>query len=104
MEFVSLKDMKKFTLISTLILISFNSFAQWSEAPSDEILIRGGWLFDGVTNSRRENNGILIQEGKIIEVDTKLKNKLHPSLITIELTDGETILPGMIDLLSLIHI
>ena len=98
MEFVSLKDMKKFTLISTLILISFNSFAQWSEAPSDEILIRGGWLFDGVTNSRRENNGILIQEGKIIEVDTKLKNKLHPSLITIELTDGETILPGMIDL------
>ena len=98
MEFVSLKDMKKFTLISTLILISFNSFAQWSEAPSDEILIQGGWLFDGVTNSRRENNGILIQEGKIIEVDTKLKNKLHPSLITIELTDGETILPGMIDL------
>jgi len=90
--------MKKLILISTLILISFNSFAQWSEAPSDEILIRGGWLFDGVTNSRRENNGILIQEGKIVEVDTKLKNKLHPSLITIELTDGETILPGMIDL------
>jgi hypothetical protein len=79
--------MKKIHLIQAfLILISFNSFAQWSEAPSDEILIRGGWLFDGVTNSPRENKGILIREGKIVEVDANIQHKLHPSVITIDLT------------------
>ena len=90
--------MKQLIFISLLLLISFNSFAQWSEAPTNEIVIRGGWLFDGVSNSRRENKGILIQEGKIIDVDTSKKNKTLPSVETIELSDDETILPGMIDL------
>ena len=91
--------MKKISLIVLFVLLlSFNSNAQWSEAPSEEILIRGGWLFDGVTDSRRVNKGIMIREGKIIEVDRSIEKKLHPSVITIDLKDDETILPGMIDL------
>jgi imidazolonepropionase-like amidohydrolase len=90
--------MKKIILISALLLASLSSHAQWSETYPDEILIRGGWLFDGVTDSRRENTGILIRDGKIIEVDVNIQNQTLLSTKRIELSDNETILPGMIDL------
>ena len=91
--------MNKLHLISALLLLfSPNSFAQWSEAPSDEIVIRGGWLFDGISNTRRQNKGIVIRDGKIIEIDENLQRILLSSTNVIDLTDAETILPGMIDL------
>ena len=91
--------MNKLCLISALLfLFSSNSFAQWSEAPSDEIVIRGGWLFDGISNTRRQNKGIVIRDGKIVEIDKNLQGILLSSTNVIDLTDAETILPGMIDL------
>ena len=91
--------MNKLRLISALLfLFSSNSFAQWSEAPSDEIVIRGGWLFDGISNTRRQNKGIVIRDGKIVEIDKNLQGILLSSTNVIDLTDAETILPGMIDL------
>ena len=90
--------MKKCILLASLILINTISFAQWSEPSSDQIFIRGGWLFDGVSNSIRKNEGILIKQGKIIHIDRSLENKADPSIKLIELSDDETILPGMIDL------
>ena len=91
--------MNKLSLISALLLLfSSNLFAQWSEASSDEILIRGGWLFDGISNTRRQNKGIVIRDGKIIEIDKNLQGILLSSTNVIDLTDAETILPGMIDL------
>ena len=91
--------MNKLRLISALLLLfSPNSFAQWSEAPSDEIVIRGGWLFDGISNTRRQNKGIVIRDGKIVEIDKNLQGILLSSTNVIDLTDAETILPGMIDL------
>ena len=61
-------------------------------------MIRGGWLFDGISNTRRQNTGIVIREGKIIEVDADLHGKVLTATSVIDLTDSETILPGMIDL------
>ena len=90
--------MKKCILLASLILINTISFAQWSEPSSDQIFIRGGWLFDGVSNSIRKNEGILIKQGKIIHIGRSLENKADPSIKLIELSDDETILPGMIDL------
>ena len=91
--------MNKLRLISALLLLfSPNSFTQWSEVPSDEIVIRGGWLFDGISNTRRQNKGIVIRDGKIIEIDKNLQGILLSSTNVIDLTDAETILPGMIDL------
>jgi imidazolonepropionase-like amidohydrolase len=91
--------MNKLSLISALLLLfSSNLFAQWSEASSDEILIRGGWLFDGISNTRRQNKGIVIHDGKIVEIDKNLQGILLSSTNVINLTDAETILPGMIDL------
>jgi len=91
--------MNKLRLISALLfLFSSNSFAQWSEAPSDEIFISGGWLFDGISNTRRQNKGIVIRDGKIVAIDKNLQGILLSSTNVIDLTDAETILPGMIDL------
>ena len=90
--------MKKLFLVTILILSSSNSFSQWSDEPSDQILIRGGWLFDGVSDSRRKNKGILIEKGKIIYVDRSLEKDIASTIKIIELSDSETILPGMIDL------
>ena len=91
--------MNKLLLIpALLVLFSSNSFAQWSEAPSGEIMIRGGWLFDGISNTRRQNKGIVIRDGKIIEIDKDLQGILLSATNIIDLTDADTILPGMIDL------
>ena len=40
-------------LMAVLILLlgSPTLYAQWSNPPSDEIVIRGGWLFDGISNN-----------------------------------------------------
>ena len=81
-----------------LLLVSSTTFAQWSDSPSDEIMIRGGWLFDGISNTRRQNTGIVIRGGKIVEVDADLQEKDLTATNVVDLTDSETVLPGMIDL------
>ena len=81
-----------------LLLVSTTVYSQWSEPPQEEIIIRGGWLFDGISNTRRQNTGIVIRQGKIVEVDANLEDKLLTTTNVIDLTDLETILPGMIDL------
>ena len=86
------------TAILILLLGSPTLYAQWSNPPSDEIVIRGGWLFDGINNTRRQNKGIVIREGKIVEIDAKLKGKALKATNVVDLSDSETILPGMIDL------
>ena len=88
--------LNKATLI--LLLLSFTSYAQWSEPPSEEIVIRGGWLFDGISDTRRLNKGIVIREGKIIEIDANIQGGNLSGTNVIDLTESETILPGMIDL------
>ena len=87
---------KAVTLI--LLLVSSTTYAQWSDSPSDEIMIRGGWLFDGISNTRRQNTGIVIRGGKIVEVDADLQEKDLTATNVVDLTDSETVLPGMIDL------
>jgi imidazolonepropionase-like amidohydrolase len=81
-----------------LLLVSATAYSQWSEPPQEEIIIRGGWLFDGISNTRRQNTGIVIRKGKIVEVDVDMEDKLLTTTSVIDLTDSETILPGMIDL------
>ena len=81
-----------------LLLLSFTSFAQWSQPSSEEIVIRGGWLFDGINNTRRQNKGIVIRDGEIVEIDANIQEETLSGIKVIDLTDSETILPGMIDL------
>ena len=87
---------KMVTLV--LFLMPAVTYPQWSDPPLNEIIIRGGWLFDGVSNSLRKNTGIVIREGKIVEIDADLQEKIFSATSVIDLTNSETILPGMIDL------
>ena len=72
--------------------------AQWSEPSSDQIIIRGGWLFDSVSDTRRRNTGIVIRDGIFVEIDVELEERVLTGANVIDLTDSETIIPGMIDL------
>jgi len=81
-----------------LLLASATVSAQWSERSSDQIIIRGGWLFDGVSDVRRRNTGIVIRDGMLIEVDADLDGSELAAANVIDLEESATILPGMIDL------
>ncbi|MGI9286185.1 MAG: amidohydrolase family protein [Pseudomonadales bacterium] len=72
--------------------------AQENKAKSESLFIRGGWLFDGISDTRRRNSGILIRDGKIAGVDVPAKQQDSTHATAIELTDSETILPGLFDL------
>lgn len=58
------------------LTVAATALAQWSEPASDEIFVRGGWLFDGVSDARRQNTGIVIRDGKFAEVDADLQEQV----------------------------
>ncbi len=92
----------KFQLViliaSALMLPGAVSRAQWSKPSPEPVVVRGGWLFDGVSDSRIRNTGIVIRDGKFSEVGADLKGRDFPKAKIIELDDDATILPGMFDL------
>ncbi len=81
-----------------LLLAPAAVYAQWSEPSSDQIIVRGGWLFDGISDTRRQNTGIVIRAGIFAEIDADLEESVLTAANVIDLTDSETIIPGMIDL------
>ncbi|MGI9200744.1 MAG: hypothetical protein ACR2QL_06780, partial [Woeseiaceae bacterium] len=62
-------------IILFLILPSAAS-GQWAGPQQGEILILGGYLFDGISEERRRNTGIVIQNGRIIDVDAELEERV----------------------------
>ena len=88
------------TIMTAVLALSVaaSASAQWSEPAADEIIVRGGWLFDGVSDTRRQNTGIVIRDGKFAEVDADLQEQVLAAAKVIDLTEDDTILPGMIDL------
>jgi imidazolonepropionase-like amidohydrolase len=70
--------------------------AEGDGAGAGQLVIRGGWLFDGISDTRRRNSGIVIREGKIVGVD--VEQELLAGATVIDLADTETVLPGLIDL------
>ncbi len=88
----------RLTTCLVLPILFSTANAQWSEPSADELVIRGGWLFDGIGDSRRKNSGIVIRGGKFLEVDADLQDAVLSAATVIDLSDSDTILPGMIDL------
>ena len=62
------------------------------------LMIRGGWLFDSISDERRPNSGIFIQDGSIKAIDVSDTYPTAADTTIIELSDQQTILSGMIDL------
>jgi len=89
------------TLLSKLVLallVPQLVMAQWSERQEASLVIRGGWLFDSVSDERRPNTGIVIRDGKIVAVDADVGQQVLSTANVIDLVDTDTVLPGMIDL------
>lgn len=74
------------------------ALGQWSEAQGGQLVIRGGWVFDGLADDRRPNTGIVIQDGTIVGVDADVQQQIFSTANVIDLAESDTILPGMIDL------
>ncbi len=80
------------------LLLPQMALAQWTDGQGGQLVLHGGWLFDSVSDERRRNTGIVIQDGKIVQVDADLKPQVLSAADVVELADTDTILPGMIDL------
>jgi imidazolonepropionase-like amidohydrolase len=91
----------RFALHASIILIFLApemALAQWLEPEEGEFIIRGGWLFDSIGDTRRRNSGIIIRNGEIAEVDADVRGQRVSAANVMDLQDSDTILPGMIDL------
>lgn len=85
-----------YMITAIAVLIPELVLAQWAEPEDGQLLIKGGWLFDGISDTRRRNTGVLIQNGKITDID--VDEQVPSGIKTVELADNETLLPGLIDL------
>ena len=88
-------------ILATTILLAIvpvASFAQWAKPDEGELIIRGGWIFDSVSDTRRPNSRIVIRNGKITEVDADAQQQIPSTANVIDLRNSDTILPGMIDM------
>ena len=72
--------------------------AQWSGPAENELLIVGGWLFDGNNQQRQPNPGIFIRNGEFVSFGADAEKAASPHAVTIEIDPQSTILPGLIDL------
>lgn len=79
-------------------LTTSESIAQWSKPSAQTVVLRGGWLFDGIAEARKRNTGIVIRDGKFSEIGANLEGREFPEARIIDLDDDATILPGMFDL------
>ena len=80
------------------VVVACASGTSGPEPLAADVVVRGGWLFDGVLDARRRNTGIVIRDGEFAEVDADLAARTFPEARVIELDDDATVLPGMFDL------
>ena len=53
-----------------LLLLSMACASSTTRVPASEVVIRGGWLFDGLGDTRRANPGIVVRDGKIAALES----------------------------------
>ncbi len=92
------RDLKLVGSMVLLLLAPHLALAQWTEGQQGRLVIRGGWLFDSVSDERRRNTGIVIQDGKIVQVDADVPQQVSSTAHVVDLAETDTILSGMIDL------
>jgi imidazolonepropionase-like amidohydrolase len=61
------------------------------------VVIRGGWLFTGTTNSVIRNRGILVVAGRLMAVDRAITPEDAAGARVVQLRDDQYVLPGIFD-------
>lgn len=81
-----------------LVVTGLSAFGAASATAQENgaVVVRGGWLFDGVRDQRVRNPGIVIRGGVIIRIGS-LPAADTAGAQVVEVAEGETILPGLID-------
>ncbi len=100
-ETISMRYSVRLVIYGITLLVSLTQIsvgAQGTESEAGLLVIRGGWLFDGISNPRRHNSGIVIRKGKIVSLDVTAEQQSLTHATLIKLAESETILPGLIDL------
>lgn len=67
-------------------------------AKPDAVIIRGGWLFDAVRNDVRQNTGLVVMSGRLMEVDANLAGRDLSAYRVVQLGNDDYVLPGFFDL------
>lgn len=67
-------------------------------AAAQDLVVRGGWLFDATTDEVIPNPGIVISGGRIIEVGPATSGFEDAELQILNRGEDEYVLPGIIDL------
>jgi hypothetical protein len=98
LSFVAALFVAAFPLIASTLLHGQTMVTDPSPRFGQEIVIRGGWLFDGIGDVRVRNTGIVVRNGKFMEVGANLTGRDLSAARVITLQDDETVLPGMLDL------
>ncbi len=69
-----------------------------TSATGQDLVVRGGFLFDAVADDARPNTVLLVRAGKIFSVDAAPNARLANGSRVLELSDEHYILPGIFDL------
>lgn len=64
----------------------------------EAVIIRGGWVFTGTSDSVQRNPGILVRGGKLLVTNGQMAEDDTAGAKTIQLDDDEYILPGFFDM------
>jgi imidazolonepropionase-like amidohydrolase len=65
---------------------------------ASDIIITGGHLFDSITGTLSPNTGIIVRQGIFLEVGATLAGRDTSVARVVQLSDDQTILPGLFDL------
>ncbi len=63
-----------------------------------DIVVTGGWLFDGVRDTVVRNTGIVVRSGIFMEVGADLSARDLAPATVVKLADDQYLLPGLFDL------
>src|SRR5258707_368758 len=89
--------MKRTLLLSLLLLVAVNAWAQKPVAPADAItVIRAGVLIDGKSDAPKRDQVIVIRGNRIESVSDAASFKASANAKIVDLSQA-TVLPGMID-------
>lgn len=73
-------------------------------AQTDSIVVlRGGWLFDGTSDDVVRNAGIVVEDGKFMQVGATLEGVDLANARVLSLSDSDYVLPGFFDLHAHYH-
>jgi len=86
------------TVLLCLLATSWPDQQARSREKGATLLVQGGWLFDGISDTRRLNKGLVIRNGIIAALETGPEQGDLANAQVITLAATETILPGLIDL------